>query len=691
MPQMHLESNHAVRLKEPPATHVRRSVLPQVVAGDGRRRVAIEGVSPEIDAGRYPIKRVPGETVVVEADAYADGHDLLTVILKSRHESEIKWLETPVESLGNDRWRGEFNITQLGTYRYTVEGWIDHYKSWRNDLLKRVKAGQDVSVDLSIGAEWVEAAVRRANLDEGRRLRKWAKEFSKGDKSTLETRTQLALDEEMVALTSRFPDRSHATVYPRELRVVVDPILARTGAWYEMFPRSCPGKAGPHGTFKDVEANLPRIAEMGFDVLYLPPIHPIGHAFRKGKNNNPRCQPGDPGSPWGIGSEEGGHKAIHSELGTLDDFTRLIGKARELKIEIALDIAYQCSPDHPWVRKHPAWFLKRPDGTIQYAENPPKKYQDIYPINFESHEWQGLWQGLKGVIDYWISQGVRVFRVDNPHTKALPFWEWAIDEIRKAHPDVIFLAEAFTRPHVMYGLAKRGFNQSYNYFPWRNSKAELMEYFTELSKTPVREYFRANLWPNTPDILPYSLHGAGRPAFISRLVLAATLGASYGIYGPAFELLENRPRDSGSEEYLNSEKYEIRDWNLNEPGNLTDLIGRVNRIRRENPALHCIHNLEFDQTDNEALIAYSKVTDDGANTILAVVNLDENNVQSGWLYIDPGRFGLDREATFEVHDLLTDARYFWRGGYNYVSLRPWEMPAHIFRINRQRRSLSESG
>ncbi len=656
------------------------SILTELINGDGRRRVTIEGVIPEIDAGRYPIKRVPGERVVVEADVFADGHDLLTVILKSRHETEATWLETAMEPLGNDHWRAAFTVTQLGRYRYTIEGWMDSYTSWRSDLLKRIKAGQDISMDLVIGAQLVEAAAGRAKDTDASTLRAWAKEFSVGEKSTLEARTQRALDEEMAALTERYPERSHATIYARELPVAVDPVLARTGAWYEIFPRSCPGKVGAHGTFKDVEAHLSRVAEMGFDVLYLPPIHPIGQAFRKGKNNNPVCEPGEPGSPWGIGAAEGGHKAILAELGTLDDFKRMVGKARELKIEIALDIAFQCSPDHPWVREHPSWFRQRPDGTIQYAENPPKKYQDIYPINFESDDWKALWEELKSVIDYWVEQGVRVFRVDNPHTKTLFFWEWALGEIRQARPDVIFLAEAFTRPCVMYDLSKLGFNQSYNYFPWRNTKAELTEYFTELSQTPVKEFFRANLWPNTPDILPYCLQNAGRPAFMTRFILAATLGTSYGIYGPAFELLENKPLKSGSEEYLNSEKYEIRDWDLSQPGNLTDLISRVNRIRRENPALHDLLRLEFHHTDNDTLIAYSKTTEQLANVILVVVNLDPHNVQSGWLDLALDKLGIEPGTPYQVHDLLTDARYLWHGSRNYIQLRPWEMPAHIFRV-----------
>jgi starch synthase (maltosyl-transferring) len=676
-----MEPNQPTPIKAPPLEGTRPN-SGNVTFRDAMRRVVIEGVSPQIDSGKYAVKRVPGERVVVEADVFADGHDLLAVILKSRHEGETAWAETQMRALGNDRWRGEFTVTQLGEYRYTIEGWIDHYKSWRSDLLKRIKAGQDISVDLVLGAQLVDAAARRANGADAQGLHEWAHAFSVGEKSSLGERTRQALDEKMAALTMKYPERSNASIYFPELRVAVDPVLGRTGAWYEFFPRSCPGKTGAHGTFTDVEAHLPRVAAMGFDVLYLPPIHPIGNAFRKGRNNNPVCQPGEPGSPWGIGAAEGGHKSIHPELGTLDDFTRMLNQARELKIEIALDLAYQCSPDHPWVREHPSWFKQRPDGTIQYAENPPKKYQDIYPINFESDDWQALWLELKSVIDYWIGHGVRVFRVDNPHTKALPFWEWAISEVRRAQPEVIFLAEAFTRPRVMYGLAKLGFNQSYNYFPWRNTKAELTTYFTELSRTPVKEFFRANLWPNTPDILPFYLQDAPRSAFIIRFILAATLGTSYGIYGPSFELLENKPREAGGEEYLNSEKYEIRDWHLDQPGNLTDLISRVNRIRRENPALHRLDNLDFHQTDNDMIIAYSKTTDDLSGVILTIVSLDKYHAQSGWVGLALDKLGLDYGRAYGVHDLLTGARYTWHGAWNYVSLRPWDVPAHIFRIER---------
>jgi starch synthase (maltosyl-transferring) len=641
---------------------------------EGRARVIIEGVTPMVDGGRYAIKRVLGEKVVVEADIFADGHDALSAVLKHRQAGETKWRESPMRPLVNDRWRGEFTVTALGEARYTIEAWVDRFQSWRHDTQKKVKAGQDVSVELLTGAQLIE---------ESRELREAARRIRDGAADPAE-RANLALGERIAALMEGRPDRRRATIHDRELRVIVDPVLARFGAWYEMFPRSA-GKPGTHGTFRDVEAQLPRIAAMNFDVLYLPPIHPIGRSFRKGKNNNPTCQPGDVGSPWGIGGEEGGHKAVHPELGTLEDFERLVARARELGIEIAMDIAFQCSPDHPYVREHPEWFRKRADGTIQYAENPPKKYQDIYPIDFETEDWRALWAELKSVFDFWIERGVRVFRVDNPHTKALPFWEWAIGQIKAAHPEVVFLSEAFTRPKLMYNLAKLGFTQSYNYFPWRNTKRELTEYFQELTQTPVREYFRPNLWPNTPDILPQYLQYSGRPGFIIRLILAATLGASYGIYGPAFELCVSEPRETGSEEYLNSEKYEIRQWNLDAPENLSELIARVNRIRRENPALHSNESLRFHATDNDQLIAYSKRTEDLGNIILVVVNLDPHFTQRGWVETAPGEFGIEDQATYQTHDLLTGARYLWSGARNFVELDPRFAPAHVFRLRRRAR------
>ena len=652
----------------------------------GRSRVVIANVSPEIDGGRYPIKRVAGETVGVEADLFADGHDVLSAVLRFRRANDTTWTETPMELIGNDRWRASFTVTELGAYLYSVEGWVDHFKSWRHDLTKRIKAGQDVSVELLAGANLIEEAATRAKGEEASLLHAWAKEIGAGDKASLPQRTRRALDEPMAVIMSRHPDRRFSTRLEREWRVTVDPVLARYGAWYEIFPRSCPGKADAHGTLKDCEAHLSRGARMGFDVLYFPPIHPIGQAFRKGRNNRTACQPGEPGSPWGIGGADGGHTAIHAELGTLEDFRRLVTKARAMKIEIALDIAFQCSPDHPWVCQHPEWFKKRPDGTIQYAENPPKKYQDIFPINFESEDWRGLWQALKGVIDFWIEQGVTVFRVDNPHTKAMPFWEWMIGEVKAAHPEIIFLSEAFTRPKVMYHLAKLGFTQSYNYFPWRNTKDELTEYFEDLARTKVREFFRPNLWPNTPDILTQYLQYGGRPAFMARLILAATLGASYGIYGPAYEMCDNAPREIGSEEYLNSEKYEIKQWDLAALQSLEDLISRVNRIRRENPALHTDERITFHPVDNDQIIAYSKATEDLQNVILTVVNLDPHHVQSGWLSLALDELGAEPKTPYQVHDLLTGERYLWHDRRNFVQLDPKFVPAAIFRLRRRIRT-----
>jgi starch synthase (maltosyl-transferring) len=487
----------------------------------------------------------------------------------------------------------------------------------------------------------------------------------------------------MAAIARRYPDRRYATVYDRELRIWVDRERARFSSWYEFFPRSASPEPGRHGTFRDAEARLEYVAELGFDVVYFPPIHPIGRVKRKGPNNALEAGENDFGSPWAIGSDEGGHKAIHPELGGLEDFRRLVTRARELGIDVALDIAFQTAPDHPYVKQHPSWFTWRPDGTVQYAENPPKKYQDIYPFNFESDEWTQLWDELKSVFDYWIGQGVIVFRVDNPHTKPFPFWEWAIGEIKSAHPEVIFLAEAFTRPKIMHRLAKLGFTHSYTYFAWRNTKQELTEYFTELAHGPGREYFRPNVWPNTPDILTEYLQHGGRPAFVARFLLAATLSANYGIYGPAFELSERVPRDPGSEEYLHSEKYEIRQWDLDRPDSLRYLIARVNAIRKANAALQDDSTLAFAGTDNDQLIAYVKATADRSNVLLIVVNLDPHHRHGGWVDVDLARLGLRPDVPFEVQDLLTDARYVWHGRRNYVELTPGM--GHIFAAGRRTR------
>ncbi len=650
-----------------------------------RKRVVVEGVAPEIDGGRFPIKRACGETVVVEADVFADGHDVLAAALSYRHTQDPQWTEVSMEVLGNDRWRGSFAVTVLGRYRYTVTGWVDQFATWRRDLVKKLEAGQHVPVELLVGAQLIQDASRRALAADARQLIQWAEELRRQDRAESE-RVRLAVSPEVHHMLARYPDRSCATTYERELQVNVDRVHARFSAWYELFPRSCSPDPGRHGTFKDCEALLPYVASMGFDVLYLPPIHPIGKTNRKGKNNAPVSGPDDPGSPWAIGSEEGGHKAVHPALGTLEDFKQFAAAARAHGLEMALDIAFQCSPDHPYVKEHREWFRNRPDGTVQYAENPPKKYQDIYPLDFETDHWQELWRELQSVFRFWIDQGIRIFRVDNPHTKPFAFWEWVIGEIQRDHPDTIFLSEAFTRPKVMYRLAKLGFSQSYNYFPWRNTKSELIGYFTELTRTEVREYMRPNLWPNTPDILTEHLQHGGRPAFMSRLVLAATLGASYGIYGPAYELCEDRPREAGSEEYLDSEKYEIKHWPRDRSDSLREFIARVNRIRRENPALHSDWSLRFHPVDNDQLLAYSKQTADGSNVILVVVNLSPYHVHSGWIDLDLDALGLDAERPFQAQDLLTDAYYLWQGPRNYIQVDPHAAPGHVFRLRRRVRT-----
>jgi starch synthase (maltosyl-transferring) len=647
-----------------------------------RKRAIIEGVKPEIDAGRFPIKRTTGEKVTVEADVFTDGHEAVSAALLYRKEEAPDWNEVTMTPLVNDRWQAEFAVTELGRYRYTIQAWLDPFKFWARNLAKRVEAGQDVAVEMLIGAGLVEDALKRATGADADRLRAYAASLRSGGTAAVRD----ALSADLAALMYIYTSREHSTTYDRELAVVVDPERARFASWYEFFPRSCWDEACEHGTFKDCEARLPIIADMGFDIIYLPPIHPIGHTHRKGKNNSVTAGPEEEGSPWAIGSEEGGHKSIHPRLGTLEDFRHLVAGAKKHGMEIALDIAFQCSPDHPYVKEHPEWFRKRPDGTIQYAENPPKKYEDIYPFDFETSQWRELWEELKSIFVYWIEQGVTTFRVDNPHTKPLRFWEWVIGELKSQYPETIFLAEAFTRPKLMYFLAKAGFTQSYNYFPWRNTRWELTEYFTELTKTDVREFFRANLWPNTPDILTEYLQLGGRPAFITRLVLAGTLGASYGIYGPAYELCVNEPLAPGKEEYLNSEKFEIKHWDINKPGNVRDMVSRVNRIRRENPALQSNESLRFLSTSNDQIIAYYKTTPNFEDVIITVVNLDPHFTQSGVVEVPIEEMDLDPHQPYQVHDLLTDTRYLWSGQQNFVEINPQVLPAHIFRVRRKVRT-----
>ncbi|MCZ2496117.1 DUF3416 domain-containing protein [Xylophilus sp. Kf1] len=649
---------------------------------EGRTHAVVDSVLPAVDGGRFAVKCVAGEPLGIEAHCFTDGHEMIRVVLQWRPDGDAQCTEVPMKLLHNDIWLASFTPPVPGRYRYTVVAWVDNFESWRHELMRRVDEA-DIRIALRLGAVALDAAATRATGEDRDGLAGFARklETAAADSALDATHLKaLALDDALAGLASQYPDRRLETRFAADLPLVADRARARFSTWYELFPRSAGTVPGVHGTFKDVEARLPGIAAMGFDVLYFPPIHPIGRIQRKGKNNTLVTEEGDVGSPWAIGSDEGGHKSILPQLGTLDDFRHLLGAAQQNGLEIALDIAFQCAPDHPYVKEHPGWFRWRPDGTVQYAENPPKKYQDIYPFNFECEDWRGLWAELRSVFMYWIEQGVRVFRVDNPHTKAFPFWEWVIGSIKQAHPDVIFLAEAFTRPKVMHRLAKLGYSQSYTYFTWRNNKAELVDYFKELSSSPGVDYFRPNVWPNTPDILHAQLQGGQASMFRSRLVLAATLAASYGIYGPAYELLEHLPRGPGSEEYLDSEKYQLRTWDHEKAESLAPFITRVNRIRKENPAFHDNRSLRFLPIDNDQLLAYVKQTPDGRNTILTVVNLDPDNPQSGWVGVLPESLGVDPNQPFQVIDLLNDQQFSWQGEYNYVRLDPRHSPAHVFRI-----------
>jgi len=649
---------------------------------EGRRRIVIEEVQPLVDAGRYPAKHTLDDLVTVTAAIFGDGHDHVAARLLYRHDSQSEWQHASFSALPNDIWSAKFVADKLGLWHFTIEAWVDHFDTWMHDLEKRLAAQpdpkeptqqvgpQDIPLALRIGAGHLEAAAARATGGDARKLAAAALDLRVLADANHPLYDPIPLDD-VALLTAKYPE-------------------LRFSSWYEIFPRSCSPTPDVHGTFRDLAVRVPEIAAMGFDVLYMPPIHPIGIAFRKGKNNSVTAAPGDVGSPWAIGAKEGGHTAILADLGTLDDFAELVKTAQANGMEIALDIAFQCSPDHPWVTEHPERFLHRPDGTIQYAENPPKKYQDIYPLNFESKNWTGLWDALYGVFKFWVDRGVRIFRVDNPHTKALPFWEWCIAEIQRKTPEAIFLAEAFTRPHVMYSLAKAGFTQGYTYFTWRNTKADLQSYFEELTTPPVVEFFRPNVWPNTPDILHEQLQEADpiarRAIFLQRVILAATLSSNYGIYGPAYELCEWRPAKpapgkAGSEEYLDSEKYQLRHWDLRSPISISQELTLLNSIRRENPALQRNESLRFHACPNPSLLCYSKSTPDFSNTILVAVNLDNHGEQSGIIDLDMMALGLPWQGDFEVEDLLTGARFQWRDQWNYVALRP-EVPAHILRIIR---------
>lgn len=650
---------------------------------EGRDRVLILDVKPAVDNGRYAAKRVIGDEVTVSCDLVSDGHDVVHGVLRVCAADQTDWSEYPLQSLGNDRFAATFTVSQQGRWAYEVEGWVDDFETWRTGVIRKHEAGQDVTVELASGIGLIEGARTRAGESgaeaDAERLQDLCRDLESVDAAQ---QFAIATSDELRDLVATHPDRSFST-RSGELPLLVEPLLARFTAWYELFPRSL-GEAGAHGTFADLENILPYVSSMGFDVLYLPPIHPIGTTFRKGPNNTLEAGPNDPGSPWAIGSEAGGHKEIHPELGSVDEFRRFVQKASDMGIAVALDIAFQASPDHPYVRSHPEWFKHRADGTIQYAENPPKKYQDVYPFDLSGPAWKPLWEELVSVFEVWIERGVRVFRVDNPHTKPLRFWEYCIRKIKDEHPDVVFLSEAFTRPKLMYALAKVGFSQSYTYFTWRTTAHELRAYLEELTRTEVAEYFRPSFWPNTPDILPEHLQYGGRPMFVARMILAGTLSSSWGIYGPAFELMEHTARP-GSGEYLDNEKFQLRTWDLERQDSLRPVIERLNRIRRDNPALQSNDTLTFHECDNANLLVYSKTHGESENTLVVVVNLEPYHRHSGWVTLDLEALGLTEQYSFQVHDLIGDARHQWQGRRVYVELDP-AMPAHVFRVRRHVRT-----
>ncbi len=658
--------------------------------GQSKVRPIIEAIRPQVDGGRFPAKAAVGDVVTVEADAFLDGHDLLACEVRHRHVSEHRWATVAMDPIGNDRWRGAFAVSELGRHRFAVHAWVDRFGTWRRDLKARLDAGQDASADLLVGADLFRRAARRARGEEKRALTTVAGDLADAEQGLANRVVERVLGDELAEVVRRYPDRVAASS-SGELSVFVDVERARFSTWYELFPRSASPDPDRHGTLADVEARLPYLEQLGIDVLYLPPIHPIGTTSRKGDDGEPVAGPGEPGSPWAIGAPEGGHTAVHPELGSLDDLDHLVATAATSGIDVALDLAFQCSPDHPWVHEHPEWFRHRPDGSIRYAENPPKRYEDIFPLDFETEAWRELWDALLGVVEFWIAHGISVFRVDNPHTKPLRFWEWLIASVKRSHPEAIFLAEAFTRPKVMYRLAKVGFTQSYTYFTWRQARWEIESYLTELTQTEVADFFRPNFWPNTPDILTEQLQSGSPSIFAIRLLLAATLAASYGIYGPAFELQEHLPRHTGSEEYLHSEKYAIRHWDLERPGSLAPVIARINRIRRSHPALQFNDSLRFHGSDNEQILVYSKSRPapgtvaggspgwDG-DTVVMVVNLDPGHRQSAWIDLDLGELGIEADRPFTMHDLLTDTRYQWEGAHNFVILDPQVVPAHIFHL-----------
>lgn len=640
----------------------------------GQVRTVVRDVYPTIDSGRYAIKRVVGETVNVWADVLVDGHDIVCAAVQYRHKSERRWREASATSIGEDRWHASFHVDKLGEYVYRVAGWVDYALYWQYGLSKKADAGVNVSLEIQEGLEVLQTLLGQCTKSEAKWLEK-VKGVFKNKESQAEA-IQLARSEKMSSLLAKYPNRPFIAYSP-EYKITVEREKAVFSTWYEFFPRSSSPTKGTHGTFKDCINLLPRVAELGFDTLYFPPVHPIGYINRKGKNNTTTALDGDVGSCWGIGSKEGGHKDIHPKLGTLADFKRLIKEANKLGIEIAMDYALQATPDHPWVKQHPAWFKQRPDGSIQYAENPPKKYQDIYPVYFETEDWKKMWSEFKDILLFWIEQGLHVFRVDNPHTKPFGFWEWIIAEIRTQHPDIVFLSEAFSRPKVMHELAKAGFSQSYTYFTWRNTKQEIIAYMQELTQGPMSESFRPNFWPNTPDILPYALQNQSEHIYLTRYFLAATLSSNCGVYGPVYELMQNAALP-GKEEYKDSEKFEVSYWNWDERNAITQLYTVVNQARKTYKALQRTNNVTFCAIENDQLLAYLKTGTDGSK-ILCVVNLDGQYPQAGHVQLHPDQLGKSYHDPIQVKDLITGKRYTWHGDSHFVQLYPTN-PVHLFVI-----------
>jgi starch synthase (maltosyl-transferring) len=641
------------------------------------QRVIIEHLTPEIDGGEFYAKAIVDQNIKVTCDLFADGHDVVAGHILYKHESEKDWSSATLYAQGNDAWIGSFPVSKVGMYTFTVQGWVDYALTWQHGFLKKVEAGVSVKTEVLEGIPFLEHLHKVVESAAKPMIKSWLEIFK--DVTKYPQAIEIGISKELESFFKNYPAKTFASFYRQELKIWVDRKKALFSSWYEFFPRSASQEPGKHGTFKDCERLLPRVAELGFDTLYFPPVHPIGEKNRKGKNNSTTAQPGEPGSPWAIGSHLGGHKDLHPELGDLKDFKSLINEAKKFGIEIAMDFALQAAPDHPWVTSHPEWFKQRPDGTIQYAENPPKKYQDIYPIYFESENRTALWDELLSCALYWEEQGIEIFRVDNPHTKPFNFWQWLIAEVKRVNPNVLFLSEAFTRPRIMHRLAKIGFTQSYSYFTWRNNKAELMEYLNEICSYPDRYYFRPNFWPNTPDINPWNLQVFDEPLYILRYFLASTMSSNYGMYGPVYEFYkyESVP---GKEEYLNSEKYEAKHWDWNHTTKLTEVIKIVNRARKENEALQDTYNLQFCNIQNDQIIAYLKQNVAGDNKILCVVNMDSKNTQAGMVQLPLHKIGKAHDEAFVVKDLVTGISYKWQGEWNFVQLNPHALPFHLFKI-----------